>query len=139
MTKLAGLVALLPLLSDCSVFFPEWTATRDAARAKEKDRFDNCIATLPILREEPSREYRVVQIVEAYSDKDLVWHACSVDVDAVVSSFAQDEVTTTTVGGGANFAVGRSRTRSETKIVGRAIKFGPDANQRYESPPATEK
>jgi hypothetical protein len=138
MTKVSAVAALLLLLSGCSVFFPEWTAARDAARAKEKDRFDNCIATLPVLREEPSGVYRVVQIVEAYNDKDLVWYACSVDVDAVISTYAQDEVTTTTVGGGPHFAVGRSRTRSETKLVGRAIKYGPDANQRYERPSPTE-
>jgi hypothetical protein len=70
--------------------------------------------------------YRVVQIVEAYSDKDLVWYACSMDVDAVIATFSEDEVTRTTIAGGPYVMTARSRTSHEAKLVGRAIKYGPD-------------
>ena len=125
MNKAPWLVALL-LLCACD---------REARQA-ENQRLDRCKMTLPILREEPAEPYRVIQIVEAYSETDLAWYACVEHADAVISTFTQDEVTTTTVGGGSHLIAGRSRTRSEAKFIGRAIKFGSKASQSYAPPPA---
>jgi hypothetical protein len=109
--------AWLALLSIC--------ACDREARQAENQRLDRCKMTLPILRGEPAEPYRVVQIVEAYSETDLAWYACVEHADAVISTFTQDEVTTTTAGGGPHVIISRSRTRTEAKFIGRAIKFEP--------------
>lgn len=125
---IATLMLALALVSGCSVLFPE----RAAARRREERRLEHCKRTLPILRAEPSEPYRVIRIVEAYSEEDLAWYACVEKADAVISTFTEDYVTTTRMAGNANFIGGRSRTSSEAKFVGRAIRYGFGASQIQE-------
>lgn len=119
MRKIAWLVLAVSLLSGCATFFPE----RTARRAAERDRIEHCKLTLPILRSEPMDPYRVVQLVEAYSETDLAWYACVEHADAVISTFAEDKSTSVTVGGGPYLVAGKSKTTSEAKFLGRAIKY----------------
>jgi hypothetical protein len=135
--RAAAAVSVLVLFCSCD---------REARQA-ENQRLDRCKLTLPILRSEPEQPYRVIQLVEAYSETDLAWYACVEHADAVISTFTQDEVTKTTVGGGPYLVTGRSRTTAEAKFIGRAIKYElisspptrqPHSSQPYESPPTRE-
>jgi len=76
----------------------------------------------------------VIRIVEAYSETDLAWYACVEHADAVISTFSEDQVTKTTIGGGPYVYGGRSRTTTEAKFIGRAIKFDRYHGPGYEPP-----
>lgn len=84
---------------------------------------DRCIHTLPILRGEPEGAYRVIRVIEASDEDELVWYACAEKADAVVSIFSESEETTTTVGGGPYFVRGRTKTTRTANFLGRAIKY----------------
>ena len=103
------------------------------ARHAEQLRLDRCKLSLPVLRSEPSRPYRVIQVLEDYSETDLVWYACLEQADALISTFVQEDVTKTTLGGGLYL---RSRTASEAKLIGRAIKYESNVWQQPSGPPS---
>ena len=72
----AALLALAVVLSPgCRVF-----------RAEEWERRDQCARSLPVLRAEPKRPYRVLGVVDADTEEDLAWQACREGGDAILTA-----------------------------------------------------
>ena len=129
MWKTSWLALSLLCFSGCAILDPEWAAERK-----------RCVEALPILRAEPSAQYRVIRVIEGSDEDEVAWYACEAKADAVIMTFTENEETTTTVGGGPYFATGRTKTKHTAAFVGRAIKFvrmrRNPASQPYEMPPA---
>jgi hypothetical protein len=125
-----ALITALLLPSGCAALFPERTAEQqreldeaNQRKVMKQERFRRCLREMPVLHLEPLNQNRVIRVVEAADENDLVRAACEERADAVISTFSEDRVTSTTVGGGRFFAAGHSRTTSEVKFIGRAIKY----------------
>ena len=75
-TKKVCAIVLASVLSSCRLFMPQ----------EEIDRIDRCVYTIPVLREYPSRPYRVLggrtAVIEA--EQLLLNKACLSHADAVV-------------------------------------------------------
>jgi hypothetical protein len=117
---LAGLIVAVVCtasLSGCRVF-----------RADEWARRDRCAKTLPLLREEPARPYRVIRIVESDNEDDLVWQACAEHAEGLIELAPRTELTTHgraigTAAGGVAVAAGSSTTRQGLFFRGFAIRY----------------
>ena len=94
-------------------------------RSEEYERRDRCAQSMPLLREEPSRPYRVVKVVSKDGEDDLIKEACEdINVDAVISmGFTSDVVTKGIAVGRAGIAAGRSRSSEETLVRGILIRY----------------
>jgi hypothetical protein len=93
------------------------------ARRQERERIDQCVLTLPILRSEPKAPYRVIYMTEASSETELAWYACAQHADAMISTFSNELETSASIGGGSQIVVGKSSTANVPKFIGRAIKY----------------
>ena len=84
---------------------------------------------MPLLREEPSRPYRVVKVVSKDGDDNLIKEACEdPKVDAVISLGFTSEVSTRGVAvavplGSTGIVAGRSRSSEETLVRGILIRY----------------
>ncbi len=91
----------------------------------QRERFNQCLQGMPILRAEPPYpyQYRVIRVIESQDENEIVQAACIEGADAVLSTFTENEETTATVGGGPYFAAGHTKTKHTTMFVGRLIKY----------------
>ncbi len=105
-------LAVLALCAGCRIF-----------RAEEWERRDRCAATLPVLRQEPERPYRVIKIVEGKNDNDLAWKACAERAHAVISARSESYETKVKAGFGVSAKTERSRL-----LEGEAIVFVDQSN-----------
>ncbi len=88
-----------------------------------QEQANRCLQGMPILRGDPPYQYRVIQVIEAQDERELVQAACQAGADAVISIFTDNEETTTTVGGGPYFVRGRTKTKHAPTFVGRLIVY----------------
>ena len=79
-------------------------------------------------------------MIEGYSDDDLAFYACSEkDVSAVISMLSEDVVTSgAMVHATPQISTGRVRTRTEAKLVGRAIRYVPTSVPTLQTPSPAE-
>jgi hypothetical protein len=99
-------------------------------RNGEWARRDKCAATIPFLRAEPDRPYRVVKVLEEESDDKLAWEACAEHADALLALGLSGGTTTRGVGVGGKVAIFKGSTSPSNKVSGLAI--------RFEAPPQAE-
>ncbi len=124
-------LALLSLLG-CATLSPEEEAARRRDREEEgqrmamqRERFNQCIQGMPILRTEPPYpyQYRVIRVIESQDENEIVQAACIDGADAVISTLTENAETTSTIGGGPYFVAGRTKTKHTTMFVGQLIKY----------------
>jgi hypothetical protein len=121
--RAAGCIQLsaLVLLTSCRTVFPEWYEDRPRkveTPQQEQADFDRCLASMPVLRGEPSRPYHVLRTMEGQRESDLAWRACIEKADAVIAEVPEGDATS------AKTADGKST--APKKLVGRAIKYDGD-------------
>lgn len=128
MRKLAWL--LLLSIWGCATLSPEEAAERRRETDEQNQRiamqqglYDRCLQGMPIFRGDPPYQYRVIHVIEAQDENELVRAACQTGADAVMSTFTANEETTTTVGGGPYFVRGRTKTKRTATFIGRLIKY----------------
>ena len=96
-------------------------------RSEEWARRDRCARSMPLLREEPSRPYRVVKVVSEDGDDDLIKEACEdPNVDAVIAMGFTSDVVTKGVAvplGRTGIFAGRRRSSEETLVRGILIRY----------------
>lgn len=113
----AAVLFLLACGSACRIFMP-W----------RYERLEACAATLPLIREDPQGEYRILGIVQGNNDEELVWEACQLGADAVYSGGIALSTTTTagetaTVIGDTTIKTGHVTTKERVFVRGVAVKF----------------
>lgn len=92
-------------------------------RHGEWSRRDICAQTLPLLRTEPTRPYRVVKVLEADNDDEMVWEACAEHADAVVALGLSGGTTTQGVAVGGKIGFFSGKTSPSDKVSGVAIRY----------------
>ena len=101
-------------------------------RSEEWARRDRCALSMSLLREEPSRPYRVVKVVSKDGDDDLIKEACEdPHVDAVIAMGFSSEVVTKGIAIPiGRIGIGKSRSSEETLVRGLLIRYNDQPSLR---------